>query len=198
MDGLLRSLIKCVRRRIRDDQEVTVEAVTKELGYTRQYVSGRFHRITGRLLSHFLKEKRLGKAARLREGSDVGIISTGLMTERALDAAEALEKDEIQAAVLHLPTLKPLDHEAVCALAGSVEVLLTAENHSVNGGLGTAVADTLLAHRISKPLVKIGIPDRFIECGSTEYLQAKYGLLSEHIVAAARSELGFTASASPR
>src|SRR5881296_2879742 len=65
MDGLLRSLIKCVRRRIRDDQEITVEAVTKELGYTRQYISGRFHRVTGRLLSHFLKEKRLEKAARL-------------------------------------------------------------------------------------------------------------------------------------
>ena len=62
MDGLLRSLINTVRRRVRDDEELTVEAVTKELGYTRQYVSGRFHRVTGRLLSHFLKEKRLGKA----------------------------------------------------------------------------------------------------------------------------------------
>src|SRR6476469_5297228 len=65
MDGLLRSLIKTVRRRLRDDEEVTVEAVTRELGYTRQYISGRFHRMTGRLLSHFLKEKRLNKAARL-------------------------------------------------------------------------------------------------------------------------------------
>jgi AraC-like DNA-binding protein len=65
MDGLLRSLIKTVRRRLRADEEVTVEAVTKELGYTRQYISGRFHRITGRLLSQFLKEKRLEKAARL-------------------------------------------------------------------------------------------------------------------------------------
>jgi len=65
MDGLLRSLIRTVRRRVRDDEELTVEAVTKELGYTRQYVSGRFHRVTGRLLSHFLKEKRLAKAARL-------------------------------------------------------------------------------------------------------------------------------------
>jgi len=65
MDGLLRSLLKCVRRRLREDSEITVEAITKELGYTRQYVSGRFHRITGRLLSHFLKEKRLEKAARL-------------------------------------------------------------------------------------------------------------------------------------
>src|ERR1041385_8729718 len=65
MDGLLRQLIKTVRRRLRSDEEITVEAVTKELGYTRQYVSGRFHRVTGRLLSHFLKEKRLEKAARL-------------------------------------------------------------------------------------------------------------------------------------
>ena len=65
MDGLLRSVIKTVRRRLRADEEITVEAVTKELGYTRQYVSGRFHRTTGRLLSHFLKEKRLEKAARL-------------------------------------------------------------------------------------------------------------------------------------
>ena len=56
MDGLLRALIKTVRRRLRADEEVTVEAVTKELGYTRQYVSGRFHRLTGRLLSHFLQE----------------------------------------------------------------------------------------------------------------------------------------------
>lgn len=65
MDGLLRNLIKTVRRRMKADEELTVEAVTKELGYTRQYVSGRFHRMTGRLLSHFLKEKRLEKAARL-------------------------------------------------------------------------------------------------------------------------------------
>jgi AraC-like DNA-binding protein len=73
MDGLLRSLIKCVRRRLREDQEVTVEAITKELGYTRQYVSGRFHRITGRLLSHFLKEKRLEKAARLLKAGNLRI-----------------------------------------------------------------------------------------------------------------------------
>jgi AraC-like DNA-binding protein len=65
MDSLLRALIKTVRRRLRADEEVTVEAVTKELGYTRQYISGRFHRATGRLLSQFLKEKRLEKAARL-------------------------------------------------------------------------------------------------------------------------------------
>jgi two-component system response regulator YesN len=73
MDGLLRTLIKTVRRRVRSDEELTVEAVTKELGYTRQYVSGRFHRLTGRLLSHFLKEKRLSKAARLLKGGNLRI-----------------------------------------------------------------------------------------------------------------------------
>jgi AraC-like DNA-binding protein len=73
MDGLLRNLIKAVHRRVRADEELTVEAVTKELGYTRQYVSGRFHRMTGRLLSHFLKEKRLEKAARLLKSGNLRI-----------------------------------------------------------------------------------------------------------------------------
>lgn len=73
MDGLLRSLIKTIRRRLRSDEEVTVEAVTKELGYTRQYISGRFHRMTGRLLSQFLKEKRLEKAARLLKSTSLRI-----------------------------------------------------------------------------------------------------------------------------
>lgn len=73
MDGLLRALIRTVRRRLRADEEVTVEAVTKELGYTRQYISGRFRRVTGRLLSHFLKEKRLEKAARLLKSGNVRV-----------------------------------------------------------------------------------------------------------------------------
>lgn len=73
MDGLLRALIKTVRRRVRADEELTVEAVTRELGYTRQYVSGRFHRTTGRLLSHFLKKKRLEKAAKLLKRGNLRI-----------------------------------------------------------------------------------------------------------------------------
>ncbi len=73
MDGLLRQLIRTVRRRLRSDEELTVEAVTKELGYTRQYISGRFHRVTGRLLSHFLKEKRLEKAAHLLRNGNMRV-----------------------------------------------------------------------------------------------------------------------------
>src|SRR5688572_15437515 len=73
MDGVLRSLIKTVRRRLRADDEGTGQAVTKEVGYTRQYISGMFHRLTGRLLSHYLKAKRLEKAARLLKSGNVRV-----------------------------------------------------------------------------------------------------------------------------
>lgn len=73
MDALVRELLKCVRRRVRGDEELTVEDVSRDLGFTRQYVSGKFHRITGRLLSDYLKEKRLMKAARLLKRSQMKI-----------------------------------------------------------------------------------------------------------------------------
>jgi len=132
---------------------------------------------------------QLGRAALLREGTDVGIISTGLMTERALDASVALAAQGIDAGVLHVPTLKPLDVDAICDFASSVNFVLTAENHVVTCGLGTLVADALMARRIGKTLVKLGIPDQFVECGSVPHLQEKYGLLDEHIVAKVKAEL---------
>ena len=70
MDGLVRNVLKCIRRRVSSDEELSVENVSREIGYTRQYVSGRFHRATGRLLSDFLKSKRLQKAARLLKTGD--------------------------------------------------------------------------------------------------------------------------------
>lgn len=73
MDGLIRALVKCVRRRLREDADVTVEAVAREIGFTRQYVSGRFHRTTGRLLSDFLKEKKLEKAAKMLKRENVRV-----------------------------------------------------------------------------------------------------------------------------
>ncbi|MFA6956226.1 MAG: helix-turn-helix transcriptional regulator [Thermoanaerobaculia bacterium] len=73
MDALVRDLLKCVRRRVRTDEELTVEEVSRELGFTRQYVSGKFHRITGKLLSDYLKEKRLMKAARLLRTGEMKI-----------------------------------------------------------------------------------------------------------------------------
>ena len=73
MDGLVRSLMKIVRSRVRNDDDLTVEAVSRDLGFTRQYVSGRFHRATGKLLSQFLKQKRLEKAARLLKTGNMRI-----------------------------------------------------------------------------------------------------------------------------
>jgi transketolase len=124
----------------------------------------------------------IGKARKLRDGKDVGIVSTGLMTERALDAAEALSKDGTSVAVLHVPTIKPFDTEAVCAFAAGVDRLVTAENHVVAGGLASLVVEALFDAGVARKVTRIGLPDRFIECGSVPTLQARYGLTTEAVV----------------
>jgi len=135
----------------------------------------------------------IGKARLLRQGADIGIISTGFMTERALDAAAALEKRGLKVGVLHVPTIKPFDSDAVIAFAKSTNALVSAENHVVVGGLGSLVAETLFDAGISKRLTRIGIPDRYIECGSVPTLQETYGLttgrVTETVAAAAREKV---------
>jgi transketolase len=114
----------------------------------------------------------IAKAKLLREGHDVGVISTGIMTERALDAAATLEARGMSVGVLHAPTIKPFDADAVAAFAGSGSQLVTAENHVVVGGLGSLVAECLFERGIARPLRRMrrmGLPDRFIECGSSRY-----------------------------
>ena len=128
----------------------------------------------------------VGKARQLREGRDVGLVSTGFMTDRALQAAERLAAQGIDAAVLHASTLKPFDAEAVVELAGSVTRLVTIENHVVSGGLGTAVAETLVDHRVRQPLTRLGLPDQWLECGSVASLQDKYGLTVDRLTEAIR------------
>jgi len=127
----------------------------------------------------------IGKAVQLRTGQDVGIIATGFMTERALDAAATLEAKGIRAGVLHVPTLKPFDADAVAAFAASVDRLVTAENHVVRGGLASLVAETLFDAGVAKPLTRIGLPDRFIECGAVATLQKRYRITAADIVGAA-------------
>ena len=124
----------------------------------------------------------IGKARRLREGKDVGIVSTGLMTERALDAAEALAKRGVSVAVLHVPTIKPFDSEAVAEFAAGVDRLVTAENHVVVGGLASLVVETLFDAGVSRKVTRIGLPDRYVECGAVPTLQARYGLTTDAIV----------------
>ena len=124
----------------------------------------------------------IGKAAELRRGSDIGIISTGMMTERALDAAAQLAREGIDVGVLHVPTLKPFDAAAVAAFAAHASRVVTAENHVVSGGLASQVAETLFEHGLGKPLLRIGLPDAFLPCGSVATLQERCGLTVPRMV----------------
>ncbi|MBI3496612.1 MAG: transketolase family protein [Proteobacteria bacterium] len=125
---------------------------------------------------------QVGRASLLRDGRDIGIVSTGFMTERALAAAKRLEAHGIGAAVLHASTLKPFDGDAVAELARRVDRLVSIENHVATGGLGSLVAELVADRRIPTKLTRLGLPDRFIECGSVPFLQDKYGLTADRLV----------------
>lgn len=119
----------------------------------------------------------LGKAQMIRDGKDVLVISTGLMTMRALDAAEELATDNIDTAILHMPTIKPLDQAKLLAEAGQGgRLVVSAENHSVVGGLGEAIASVLLHHGVTPAFRMIGLPDQFLEAGALPTLHDMYGL----------------------
>lgn len=130
-----------------------------------------------------------GRARVLREPGEIGIVSTGLVTERALDAAEELARQGLAAGVLHVPCLVPFDSTAVVDFVRRVQVLVTVENHRIEGGLGTKVVEALYGAGIHRPLRRVGIPMRFIECGTVPTLQARYGLTVSGIVAAVRELL---------
>ncbi|MDV4169356.1 transketolase family protein [Rhodovulum sp. FJ3] len=119
---------------------------------------------------------QLGKAQMIREGKDVLVVTSGIMTMRALDAAELLAKDGIDVAVLHCPTIKPLDTATILDEAAKGRLLVTAENHTVIGGLGEAVAATLLRAGVTPAFRQIGLPDQFLEAGALPTLHDMYGL----------------------
>ena len=131
----------------------------------------------------------LGKAKLLRDGADVLIVSSGLMTERALEAATALEADGVGVAVLHSPTLKPFDEEALLAQLGKGRLVLTAENHSVVGGLFDIVARTVAAHGLGERIHPIALPDEFLDAGALPTLADRYGVSTGAIVETVRGLL---------
>ena len=119
----------------------------------------------------------LGRAQMIREGKGVLVISTGFMTMRSLDAAVKLAADNVDVAVLHVPTIKPLDTETILAEARKGgRLVVTAENHTVVGGLGEAVASTLLTNGLAPTFRMIGLPDEFLEAGGLPTLHDMYGL----------------------
>ena len=122
----------------------------------------------------------LGKAKLLRDGADVLIISTGFMTMRALEAAEALRADRIDVGVLHVPTIKPLDEATILREAAKGgRMVVVAENHTVVGGLGEAVAGLLLRSGVTPAFRQIGLPDEFLDAGALPTLHERYGISTE-------------------
>jgi len=122
----------------------------------------------------------LGKAKLLRDGRDVLLVSSGLLTMRALEVAKALSDDRIDAAVLHVPTIKPLDTETILREAQrSGRLVVVAENHSVIGGLGEAVAGVLLREGVTPKFRQIALPDEFLDAGALPTLHDRYGISAE-------------------
>lgn len=132
---------------------------------------------------------QIGKAVLLRNGNDLGIISTGVQTVRALETADRLAAQGIETSVLHVPTIKPIDIEAIVELASRTGRILTAEDHSIIGGLGGAVAEVLGEHHPTL-MKRIGIRDCFGESGSNDALLEKYGLSPAAMEATALTFLG--------
>jgi len=130
----------------------------------------------------------IGQADRLREGGDLTFIACGLMVHAALEAAEALAREGISARVVNMSTLKPLDESAVIEAADQTGAIVTAEEHLVIGGLGSAVAE-VLAERAPAPLWRVGIRDKFGVSGSSEELLEHFGLTAASLAVAAREVL---------
>lgn len=126
-----------------------------------------------------------GKAVALREGRDATIIATGIMVSTALEAADLLAGEGITAGVLDIHTIKPLDVEAVVRAAKETGALVTAEEHSIIGGLGGAVAEALVEN-YPVPLKRVGMPDKFGESGSPSELLEKCGLTPKALAAAVK------------
>jgi transketolase len=130
----------------------------------------------------------IGKAMTLRAGTDLTLIGTGLMVSRCLDAAEALSQAGIDARVMEVHTIKPLDTDQITEAARETGALVTVEEHSIVGGLGGAVTEAV-TERYPVPVRRVGIADQFAETGPYDDLLDNYGMSLEDITTAAKQAL---------
>lgn len=130
----------------------------------------------------------IGKGVTLKEGTDVTLVCTGFETGQALQAAEELEKDNIHARVIHIHTIKPIDQEILVKAAKETGLIITCEEHSIYGGLGSVVAEVVSEHAPCK-VIKVGIQDTFGKSGKPMELIEKYGLSAQHIVTVVKEQL---------
>ena len=132
---------------------------------------------------------RVGEGQVLREGTDVGIVASGVMVSRSMDAAAELADRGVSAAVLKMSTIKPFDGGSVLALARETGALVTAENHSIVGGLFSCVAEVLAREGSGVPVRPVGVRDEFCSFGTNDYVARTHGLTADAVVAAARDAL---------
>ena len=132
---------------------------------------------------------QIGKGEVLKDGTDVAIIANGLLVYEAIQAGEALAEAGINAMVINMATIKPLDEELVLEAAGKCGKIITCEEHSIFGGLGEAVA-AVLAEKLPTPMRRIGVNDEFGHSGPAAELLKQFGLCAEHIVEVAKDFCG--------
>ena len=128
----------------------------------------------------------LGKGIKLRDGKDITIIATGLMVAEAIEAAKVLEAEGVSAAVINIHTIKPIDEDIIVEAAKATGLLLTVEEHSIIGGLGSAVCDVVSAKCPTK-VIKIGVNDEFGHSGPAVQLLKEFGLCADNIVKTAKA-----------
>jgi len=148
-----------------------------------EYVGPVYIRIPRDPISVFLPKDykfQWGKPITIKEGRDLTLISTGEFTEKAIEVAAELEKEFVHAKVIHLPSLKPIDEDAIARIALESSCIITIENHNILGGLGGAIAE-IVSERSPTLIKRIGIKDVFGESASNEDLLNKYGLSTESI-----------------
>lgn len=142
------------------------------------------------VLDEYDYQFEIGKARLLRDGKDVLVISTGLMTMRALEVADRLATDKVSVGVLHVATIKPLDVETIvaqCSRDGRLVVI--AENHSIVGGLGEAIAMALLHARVFPVVRHVALPDKFLDAGALPTLHDRYGISTDAVAVSIKAWL---------
>jgi len=168
---------------------VSLRKLLPSLAYLKGCVYLRLHRRNAPLLYEADEEFEIGKGKHLRQGKDIALIASGVvMVNEALQAARLLEQSGIQASVIDMHTIKPIDAGLIVHVAQRTDAVLTCENHQTAGGLGSAVTEVLAEAQPTR-LRRIGVRDCFGEVGDLDYLKNRYGLTAEHIRSEALSLL---------
>ncbi|MFQ3621349.1 MAG: transketolase C-terminal domain-containing protein [Spirochaetales bacterium] len=185
--GLMRTIPKLVI--VEPSDPVSLKALVREVARQEGCAYLRLHRKPIAPLYSENEPFQIGKGKVLREGQDGVIIALGaILVPEALKAANALEKEGVSVGVIDILTVKPLDSSLVLEWAERTGAVVTAENHQIRGGLGSAVAEVLAEHS-GAVLRRVGVEDEFGEVGTQEYLQQRFGLTAERIVQAMKEAI---------